>query len=71
MNYYKIGGHAVSICFVDETNDDRLIPSFAPFRLEETPDEVLFTMTVDDRLEWQEDGEEIGQFDCGGCNHGV
>lgn len=69
--YYKIGGHALAVNFVDAANDDKLIPSFAPFRLEEKPDEVLFEMTVDDNLEWKEDGDEIGVFDCGGCNHGV
>ena len=69
--YYRIGGHAIAVNFIDEVNNDRLIPSFAPFRLEEEPDKVLFTMTVDDHLEWKEDGEEIGVFDCGGCNHGV
>ena len=71
MNYYKVGGHAFAVCFVDEANDDRLIPSFAPFRIEEKPSELLFSMTVDDSLDWQEDGDEIGVFDCGGCDHGV
>ena len=69
--YYKIGGHAIAVTFVDEANDDSLIPSFKPFRIEEKPAGLLFSMTVDDSLDWQEDGEEIGQFDCGGCNHGV
>ena len=69
--YYRIGGHAIAVNFVDEGNDDKLIPSFAPFRLTEKPDDLLFTMTVDDHLEWKESGEEIGVFDCGGCNHGV
>ena len=69
--YYRVGGHAFGICFVDEGNDEQLIPSFASFRLDEKPDELLFSLTVDDHLEWQEDGDEIGVFDCGGCNHGV
>lgn len=70
--YYKVGGHALVVNFVDETNDDRFIPSFVPFRLEAQPDEtMLFSMTVDDHLDWQEDGDEIGVFDCGGCDHGV
>ena len=79
--YYKIGGHALAINFTDDVtqglaadgivNDDKLIPSYAPFRIEERPDELLFTMTIDDSLEWAEDGDEIGVFDCGGCNHGV
>ena len=69
--YYKIGGHSLAITFVDEGNDEKLIPSFAPFRLEEKPEDLLFSMIVDDHLEWQENGEEIGVFDCGGCDHGV
>ncbi|MBR4188319.1 MAG: hypothetical protein IKQ85_07630, partial [Bacteroidaceae bacterium] len=70
--YYKVGGHAFAIHFADEANDDRLIPSFAPFLLEGKPDEaLLFTMTVDDSLDWQEEGDEIGVFDCGGCDYGV
>ena len=69
--YYKVGGHSLAVIFVDEENDEKLIPSFAPFRLEEKPEDLLFTMTVDDKLEWEQDGEEIGVFDCGGCDHGV
>ena len=69
--YYRVGEHALAVCFADKENDDALIPSFAPFRLDEKPDDLLFTLTVDDHLEWPENGEEIGQFDCGGCNHGV
>ena len=60
--YYKIGGHSLVVNFADEGNDEKLIPSFAPFRLEEKPEDVLFTITVDDHLDWQEDGEEIGVF---------
>lgn len=69
--YYKVGGHALAIIFMDEANDDKLIPSFAPFRLDEKPDDLLFTLAVDDHFDWQEDGQEIGVFDCGGCDHGV
>lgn len=68
---YRIGGHALAVRFADEGNDEGLIPSLAPFRLEDKPAELLFSMDVDDHLEWQEDGEEIGVFDCGGCNHAV
>jgi hypothetical protein len=32
---------------------------------------LLFTLTVDDSFRFNEKGQEIGQFDCGGCNHGV
>ncbi len=70
--YYRVGGHNMAVCFVDDANDESLIPSFAPFRLNEKPAEaLLFTMLVDDHLLWKDDLDEIGVFDCGGCNHGV
>ena len=69
--YYEIGGHSIAVRFVNEENNDDLIPSFAPFRLQDEPAELLFTMLVDDKLDWPQQNDEIGQFDCGGCNHGV
>ena len=69
--YYRVGGHTLSVRFMDEGNDEGLIPSFAPFRLQEEPTDLLFTLTVDDSLQWEDEGDEIGVFDCGGCNHGV
>lgn len=69
--YYEIGGHSIAVRFVNEENNDDLIPSFAPFRLQDEPAELLFTMLVDDNLDWPQQSDEIGQFDCGGCNHGV
>lgn len=69
--YYEIGGHSIAVRFVNEENSDDLIPSFAPFRLQDEPAELLFTMLVDDNLDWPQQNDEIGQFDCGGCNHGV
>lgn len=70
-NYYQIAGHSLAIHYCDEGNDERLIPSFRPFRLSEKPASLLFELTVDDHLGWPEGGEDIGIFDCGGCNHGV
>lgn len=69
--YYRVGEHALAITFLDEANDEGLIPSFAPFAIDETPEQLLFHMTVDDSFRWPELATEIGQFDCGGCNHGV
>lgn len=69
--YYEIGGHSIAVRFINEENNDDLIPSFAPFRLQDEPAELLFTMLVDDNLDWPQQSDEIGQFDCGGCNHGV
>ena len=76
MLYYKVAGHALALAFSDAGTDEGLIPSFAPFRMAEEPEALLFTMTVDDGQspsgsDWQEAGREVGLFDCGGCNHGV
>lgn len=71
--FYRIGGHDLAITFKNKGNDEALLPSFSPFRLEERPqsDALLFMMTVVDDLEWCEASDEIGQFDCGGTVHGV
>ncbi len=67
---YQVGGHKLAICFVDSHNDESLLPSFAPFLIDET-DDVALTVTVDDSFVMQRSNDEVGQFDCGGCNHGV
>lgn len=67
---YQVGGHKLAIRFVDAHNDESLLPSFAPFRIEDT-DDVELTVTVDDSFAMQRSEDEVGQFDCGGCNHGV
>ena len=69
--FYRVGGHAFCVVFKDECNNESLIPSFARFRLDEPAESLLFTLTVDDSFRFVTKGEEIGQFDCGGCNHGV
>ena len=69
--FYRVGGHAFSVFFKDDYNDESLIPSFSRFRIDEPAEPLLFTLTVDDSFRFSTKGEEIGQFDCGGCNHGV
>ncbi len=70
--YYRVGGHLLSITFVDEGNDEQLIPSFRRFRLEEAPAEpLLFQLKVDDSFPWERSDHEVGQFDSGGNNYGV
>lgn len=54
----------------DEDYESRL-PSFAPFKTDVTDEPALFTLTVDNDFRPEYKGEEIGQFDCGGNNHGV
>jgi len=70
--YYHVGGHTYEVCFRDDTNTTDLLPSSQPFRTEAPArGDLLFTLTVDDRWRPATRGEEIGQFDCGGNNHGV
>jgi hypothetical protein len=69
--FYRVGGHAFCIVFHDDCNDESLIPSFSRFKIDEPAESLLFTLTVDDSFRFSKKGEEIGQFDCGGCNHGV
>lgn len=72
--YYTVGRLTYKVVFADGVNNDELIPSSQVFRIDEKEAEgkdILFTLTVDDSFRPAKKGEEIGQFDCGGCNHGV
>ncbi len=68
---YKVGGLSFRIIFKGTENDATLIPSFDVFETEITDEPLIFTLTVDDSFRPSKKGEEIGQFDCGGTNHGV
>lgn len=49
-----------------------LLPSYAPFYVKETDKPLALVATLDNNLvDEQPEGEELGQFDCGGCNHGI
>ena len=68
---YKVAEHLLEVRFPASLSSTDIIPSFSPFVCEEEGD-VLFDMEVSegaapDFSSW----EEIGQFDCGGANHGV
>ena len=69
--FYRVGGHVFCVAFLDDCNDESLIPSFSRFKIDEPAEPLLFTLTVDDSFRFSQRGQEIGQFDCGGCNHGV
>lgn len=72
--YYKVGGHLYRVDFCDDANTTELLPSSEPFKVEACGNEdadLLFTLTVDDNWRPSCKGKEIGQFDCGGNNHGV
>ena len=71
--YYRVGRHNYCVNFCDEKNTVALLPSSEPFRLAEVPkgEPLLFELNVDDAWRPSQKGKEIGQFDCGGNNHGV
>ena len=69
--HYIVGEHALSISFADDTNDERLIPSFSRFRVDALSQAPLFCVLVDDAFRWETLGREIGQFDSAGNNYGV
>lgn len=72
--YYTVGRHTYRVRFCDERNTEALLPSSEPFRLADAPAEdapLLFELKVDDAWRPAKKGKEIGQFDCGGNNHGV
>lgn len=69
--FYQVALHTMQIGLPDELDAAVLLQSCQPFACEATQD-VLFTLTVErgaapDFSSWL----EIGQFDCGGANHGV
>ncbi len=70
----RIAGHLVEVVFHDDHNDASLLPSFAPFVLtdDDAQDESpALVVSVKDDFHFSSLGREVGQFDCGGCNHGV
>ncbi len=68
----RVAGHVLAVEFCDAHNDASLLPSFRPFELtaEEVAEPVL-SVSVRDDFDFETLGREVGQFDCGGCNHGV
>lgn len=68
---YRVGDLDFRIIFKGENNDESLLPSFSVFETEVTDTPLIFTLTVDDTFLPSKKGDEIGQFDCGGTNHGV
>jgi len=71
-NQYKVAQWPYQVIFAEGgKNDARLLPSSDPFKTEPTDEPLLFRLFVDDTFRPAERGEEIGQFNSGGNNHGV
>ena len=68
---YQVALHRFRIILPQTLRAEDVIPSFSPFRAEDEGD-VLFSMEVTEGSAPDFRGmDEIGQFDCGGANHGV
>ena len=68
---YMVAKHRLKVVLPDTIVANHIIPSFSPFASEEEG-KLLFTMNVRVGVEKIEESlTEIGQFDCGGANHGV
>lgn len=68
---YKVAEHLFRIIFEVPEKIEDLLPSFTPFACTEEQGTPLFEITVTETPCTETPNEEIGQFDCGGCNHGV
>ncbi|MBQ0050065.1 MAG: hypothetical protein KBT12_07530 [Bacteroidales bacterium] len=74
---YIVAGHKVAIIYNNvSSGDEALLTNFDPFLVKPQgdfilPGEVALTLVVDNQADIAISSDEIGQFDCGGCNHGV
>ena len=71
--YFRVADACFHIEFIDNEDDRQLLPSFPAFYLKEKPTESpIFHLTVGkDLCNITPNGKEVGQFDCGGANHGI
>ena len=71
IHFFQVALHRLRISLPQTLRVEDVIPSFSPFRAEEEGD-VLLNMEVAEGVAPDFSGmDEIGQFDCGGANHGV
>ena len=70
--HFKVAGKIFSIAADKASMLKRLLPSYAPFYLPEPDDALMLRAEViDNAVDTQATGKELGQFDCGGTNHGI
>lgn len=71
--FFRVAEADFSVRHLDDDDLRHLLPSYAPFQIKAQPDEsLMFGMTVGKGLvPFEGEGEELGQFDCGGICHGV
>ena len=69
---YNVAGHTFRIGYDGTTADESILPSLKKFQTEDTAGaDLLFELSIVGTTVGEGECHEIGQFDCGGCNHGV
>ena len=68
---YQVGGHLLMVSAADGTDVRSLLPSYERFGVEDDGAEPLVHVDVDPSRAMDKPEREVGQFDCGGCVHGV
>ena len=68
---YQVGGHLLMVSAADGTDVRSLLPSYERFGVEDDGADSLVHVDVDPSRAMDKPEREVGQFDCGGCVHGV
>lgn len=69
---FRVADAIFSTTFSEDSDFQLLSSAYTPFAVSENEESNLFCMTIGEGLvDYSAEGEEIGQFDCGGINHGV
>lgn len=69
---FRVADAVFHLCIDDVPDARPMLPSYAPFYVKTAEETPIFTLLVGDgRVDCTAAGEEVGQFDCGGINHGI
>lgn len=69
---FQVADTAFHLHVGDMADARPMLPSYAPFFVEKTTCDLIFNMNVGNGLvSFTPQGEELGQFDCGGNTHGI
>lgn len=70
--FFRVATHTFRVTLHHDPELDAQLASYTPFATMPQTGTPLFTLTEDNGLTPDTEGfDEIGQFDCGGANHGV
>ena len=70
--FFKVADHCFALHAPEAKRLKQLLPSYAPFHLKACDEPLITEVTIAPGLvDSEAAGEELGQFDCGGTNHGI